>query len=300
MTMEWNPSCHDSLERLLDLAVAEDLGAAGDLATLLLSADARRATGIWRLVARRAGRSCGRSVIPQVLRRMAPAVESRWLGPDAEWQDAEAAQPVAEFRGPLEQMLAAERTLLNFVQRLSGIATLTRTYVAAVAGTGARIYDTRKTTPGHRVLEKYAVRCGGGYNHRFGLFDAVLLKDNHLAGLTPDRLAEAITAMLGRLGRLPATPGFVEVECDSLEQFAELLRLSGVDVILLDNFSLADLRRAVALRGVPRPDGRPELEASGGITVDNIRVVAETGVDRIAVGALTHSAPILDLGLDAV
>lgn len=300
MTTEWNLSCQESLERLLDLAVAEDLGGAGDLSTRLLPEARRRAAGAWRLVARRAGRCCGRSMIGQVLRRMAPAVEAGWLGPDAEWQDVEAGQAVAELRGPLEQMLAAERTLLNFVQRLSGIATLTRAYVAAVAGTGARIYDTRKTTPGHRALEKYAVRCGGGHNHRFGLFDAVLLKDNHLAGLGADRLGEAMGAALGRRGELPSPPGFVEVECDALEQLAELLRVPGIDVILLDNFSLADLRRAVALRGAAGVAGRPELEASGGITLEQARAVAETGVERIAVGALTHSAGILDLGLDAV
>jgi nicotinate-nucleotide pyrophosphorylase (carboxylating) len=186
--------------------------------------------------------------------------------------------------GPERAILTAERVALNFLGRLSGIATLTRRYVDAVAGTGAAILDTRKTTPGLRVLEKHAVACGGGRNHRFGLDDAVLVKDNHLrAAGSVARAVELVRA---------ATDLPVEVECESLDQVRQALA-AGVDAILLDNMSLDELRTAVVLTG-----GRARLEASGGITLDNVRAVAETGVDEISVGALTHSARSLDISLE--
>jgi nicotinate-nucleotide pyrophosphorylase (carboxylating) len=197
-------------------------------------------------------------------------------------------------------MLAAERTLLNFLQHLSGVATLTHRFVTAVAGTHAKIYDTRKTSPGLRTLDKYAVRCGGGHSHRTGLYDAVLIKDNHLAGIPPSRLAHTVSDMLGRIEALPRRPAFVEVECDTTEQFAELLKVVGLDVILLDNFELEGLQEAVKLRDDAGFRGKLELEASGGVTLENVRAVAGTGVERIAVGAITHSAPAFDLSLEAV
>jgi nicotinate-nucleotide pyrophosphorylase (carboxylating) len=189
--------------------------------------------------------------------------------------------------GPLASILTAERTALNFLCHLSGIATLTRRWVEAVAGTGARIRDTRKTLPGLRALEKYAVRCGGGVNHRMSLSDAALIKDNHVAG------AGSVTAAFDAVGKLaPDLP--VEVECDTLEQVAEALA-AGAELILLDNFSVADMAEAVR-----RTAGLARLEASGGLCLQEAAAVAATGVDYLAVGALTHSAPALDIGLDLV
>jgi nicotinate-nucleotide pyrophosphorylase (carboxylating) len=194
---------------------------------------------------------------------------------------------VLRVRARTSAILSAERTALNFLQRLSGIATLARRYVDAIAGTRARILDTRKTTPTWRALEKYAVARGGAHNHRMSLADAVLIKDNHLAALDGD-LAKAV-----RLAREHAAPGTcVEVECDTLAQVAAALD-ARPDVILLDNMSVDDLRAAVELVA-----GRALTEASGGVTLETVRRIAETGVDRISVGALTHSAPALDLGLE--
>ena len=191
---------------------------------------------------------------------------------------------VARVTGAERAILTGERVALNFLGRLSGIATLTRRYVDAVAGTGVAVLDTRKTTPGLRALEKHAVACGGGRNHRFGLDDAVLIKDNHL------RAAGSIAAAVELVRAASDLP--VEVECDTLQQVGEALAV-GVDAILLDNMSLEQLRAAAAL-----VEGRARLEASGGVTLDTIRAIAETGVDEISVGALTHSARSLDVSLE--
>jgi len=191
------------------------------------------------------------------------------------------------LEGRAAAMLSAERVALNFVQRLSGVATLTSRYVAAIAGTGATILDTRKTTPGYRALEKYAVRCGGGTNHRADLADAVLIKDNHLAAMGGD-IAEAV-----RRARALARPGIViQVECDDIAQVRAAVD-AGADSVLLDNMAPVMLRKCVELVA-----GRAVTEASGGITLDTVRAAAESGVDRISVGALTHSAPALDIALD--
>ena len=287
----------EQLDAILKLARQEDLGAHGDLTTLLMPV--YHAVGEWYLVTRQPGRFCGRAVLPAMLQALAPEVRLDWTDPRGDAHDVPAGQTIARFSGLVCQMLAAERTLLNFLQRLSGVATLTSRFVAAAAGTHAKIYDTRKTTPGLRTLERYAVRCGGGHNHRTGLYEAVLIKDNHLADIPTDRLAHAVFEMLNRVETLPIRPAFVEVECDTLEQYAELLKVVGLNVILLDNFELDELRTAVRLRNDAGLRGKVELEASGGITLENVRAVAETGVERIAVGAITHSAPILDLSLDA-
>lgn len=189
--------------------------------------------------------------------------------------------------GPLAGILTAERTALNFLGHLSGIATLTTAWVDAVAGTGAKIRDTRKTLPGLRALEKYAVRCGGGVNHRMSLSDAALIKDNHVAA------AGSVTAALDAVGKLaPDLPA--EVECDTLDQLEEAVA-AGAGLILLDNFTVDELARAVEANG-----GRARLEASGGLRLEDAAAVAATGVDFLAVGALTHSAPVLDIGLDLV
>ncbi|MFH1416878.1 MAG: carboxylating nicotinate-nucleotide diphosphorylase [Planctomycetota bacterium] len=298
---------HDSgineahLQTLLELARREDFGdQAGDLTSLLLPETAYNATGSWSLVAREAGRFCGQAVLPPLLRALAPEVRLDWVDTKIDTKPLSAGDEIARLSGRVCQMLAAERTLLNFLQHLSGVATLTARFVAAVAGTHTKIYDTRKTTPGLRSLEKYAVRCGGGHNHRIGLYDAVLIKDNHLADIPVARLAHTVFEMLGRIDKLPVKPAFVEVECDTLEQLAELLKVVGIDVILLDNFEVDALREAARIRDDAGLRGKIELEASGNATLESVRAIAETGVERIAIGAITHSAPCLDLGLDAV
>ncbi|MEH3089794.1 MAG: carboxylating nicotinate-nucleotide diphosphorylase [Microbacterium arborescens] len=203
-----------------------------------------------------------------------------------------AGQTLATVRGPARAVLTAERVGLNFTQRMSGIATMTRRYVDAVAGTGARIADTRKTTPGLRIVERAAVRDGGGANHRFSLSDAVMLKDNHL-GVLAARGGPLTEALRQAIAALPHTT-HVEVEVDRVDQIEPVLA-AGIDTIMLDNFSLDELRRGVRLVA-----GRAVVEASGGVSLETVRAIAETGVDVISVGALTHSAPALDLGLDLV
>ena len=217
------------------------------------------------------------------------------LDPDATFEDlAKDGDSVtrggrlARVQASARALLAAERTALNLLGRLSGVATLTRAYVDAIDGTRARIVDTRKTTPGLRALEKYAVRCGGGVNHRFGLDDAILIKDNHIASC--GSVAEAVRLAKAAAGHLMK----VEVEIDRLEQLDDALR-HGPDVVMLDNFSLADLAQAVRVT-----NHRAVLEASGGVSLETVRAIAETGVDVISVGALTHSASVLDIGLDAI
>jgi nicotinate-nucleotide pyrophosphorylase (carboxylating) len=198
---------------------------------------------------------------------------------------------LATARGPIPSLLTAERTALNFLQHLSGIATQTRRYVDAIAGLPARILDTRKTLPGWRLLEKYAVRCGGGHNHRTGLYDGILIKDNHLAAIGKASVREAVRlARGGPFGQLP-----VEIEVDTLAQFDEALAV-GPDIVLLDNMTAEQMREAVRRRNAAAP--KVLLEASGGVNLTTVRTIAETGVDRISVGALTHSAPALDIALD--
>ena len=204
---------------------------------------------------------------------------------------------VASLVGPARVLLGLERTLLNFLQRLCGVATLTRRYVDAVEGTSAAIYDTRKTIPGWRQLDKYAVRCGGGTNHRMGLHDAVLIKDNHLAGVDPSRLAAAAD-MVREATALKPPPEFIEFEVDTLMQLESLLTVDGIDILLCDNFTPDQLRAAVALRAQMGLAGKVELEASGGVNLETVRRIAETGIERVSVGALTHSAPALDLAMD--
>ncbi len=289
----------EQLDKLLALARHEDLRSAGDLTSMLLPETALTAEGTWSLVARDDGRFAGAALLPILLESLAPEVRMDWIKDAADRSDLRAGETIARLSGLTCQMLVAERTVLNFLQHLSGIATLTHRFVQAVAGTHAKIYDTRKTTPGLRQLEKYAVRCGGGHNHRSGLYDAVLIKDNHLAGIPTNRLAHAVTEMLGGIPQLPSQPAFVEVECDAIEQLAELLKVVGIDVILLDNFDCDGLREAMRLRDGAGLKGKIELEASGRAALDTVRAIAETGVERIAVGAITHSAAVLDIGLDA-
>lgn len=285
------------LSELIALAKSEDLGS-GDITTALLE-DSDRASS-FALTAKARGVFAGREIVAAILAAYDPAIELDWAKDARDGLPLESTRTcLATLRGPLGSILIAERVLLNFLQRLSGIATLTRSFVDAVRGTNAAIYDTRKTTPGWRSLEKYAVRCGGGCNHRFGLHDAILIKDNHLAGVPTERLAATLFGMLNRIDYANA-PKEIEVEAQSVEQVEQILKVVGVDVILLDNFDVVSLGEAVALRAGLGLKERVKLEASGGVSLRTVWAIAETGVDRISVGALTHSAPALDIALDRI
>ena len=257
--------------------LAEDVGS-GDVTTELLVDE--EATCEARVLLKERGVVCGLLVAAEVFAELGAQLEPLVA-------DGDELEPLklASVTGPARAILTGERLALNLVGRLSGVATLTRRYVDAVAGTGVEIHDTRKTTPGLRALEKYAVRCGGGSNHRAGLDDAVLVKDNHL------QLAGSIADVVAKV-RVAGIP--VEVECESLAQVREAIA-ARADTILLDNMSPAELREAVDL-----VEGRAATEASGGITLENVREIAETGVDRISVGALTHSARSLDVSLEVL
>lgn len=283
----FSPAEADACRRLVELALAEDLGPVGDRTSrALIPADR---PGRAAFVARAAGVVAGLPAAALVCE----AVDLRLVFTPvvADGSPLRPGTMVATVSGPLRALLAAERTALNFLQRLSGVASLTRKYVDAAAGHRAEVLDTRKTTPGWRLLEKYAVRMGGGRNHRIGLFDGVLIKDNHLAGLGGDIPLAVATAR-----NAPGNDSLaVEVEVDTAEQLEEALA-AGADIVLLDNMPPDLLRAAVRRRDAVSP--ATLLEASGGITLSTIAAVAATGVDRISVGALTHSAPALDIGLD--
>ncbi len=265
-------------------SLAEDLGRSGDITSLAcIDAEARLTCAF---VARNVGVIAGLACARLAMRALDP--EARIETYLADGAQVRPGERLAVVEAKARAVLSAERTALNLLGRLSGVATLTRAYVDAVAGTAARIIDTRKTTPGLRALEKYAVRMGGGANHRFGLDDAILIKDNHVAAC--GGVTEALRRARARAGHMVK----IEVEVDSLGQLREALE-GGPDIVMLDNFTLADLREAVAIAG-----GRVVLEASGGVSLTTVGDIARTGVDLISVGALTHSAPVLDIGLDAV
>ena len=265
-------------------ALAEDLAYGPDVTTLAtVPADVQ---GVADLTPRRAGVLAGLPVAAAVF---ALVGEGR-VGTTAHAEDGDATvpgRPVLTASGPVRDLLTAERTALNLISQLSGVATLTRSLDDAVAHTDARIRDTRKTVPGLRSLQKYAVRCGGGVNHRMGLGDEALIKDNHV--LAAGGIAAALAAIRAAAPGLP-----VEVECDTLDQVAEAI-VAGATLVLLDNMTPEQMREAVTMA---RAAGGVELEASGGLTAGTVRGTAETGVDYIAIGALTHSAPVLDIGLD--
>jgi nicotinate-nucleotide pyrophosphorylase (carboxylating) len=205
--------------------------------------------------------------------------------------------PLLRIRGPVRSLLTAERVILNFLQRMGGVATLTQRFVRRIAGTEAKIYDTRKTIPGFRLLDKYAVKAGGGENHRVGLYDGLLVKDNHLAAVPTRELVNYLQPIVNR-SRGEAPSRLVEVEVDSLEQFKEVMKVQGVDVVLLDNMDCPRMEMAVQLRDQAGLKSKLALEASGGVTLETVRTIALTGVDRISVGALTHSATALDISLE--
>ncbi|MGB0084394.1 MAG: carboxylating nicotinate-nucleotide diphosphorylase [Rhodomicrobiaceae bacterium] len=267
---------------ILDAAFAEDLGLSGDITTNAIIPAAESSQAV--IAARKPGRIAGLPIAEAAFRRLDPGVTFDILINDG--GDAHSGDHLAEMVGNTRAILSAERIALNFLGHLSGVATHTRAFARAIEGTNAHICCTRKTTPGLRAFEKYAVRMGGGMNHRFGLFDAVLIKDNHVAAA--GGIGPAITRARQAVGHLIK----IEVEVDRLDQLEEALRYK-IDAALLDNMSLDDLRRAVAMAA-----GRVILEASGGVTLGTVRAIAETGVDLISSGALTHSSPALDVGLD--
>ncbi len=277
----------DAARELIAAAIREDLGMAGDRTTLALIPPDQVATV--RFVVRPGGVVAGLPVAGLVLQSIDPKLnwnlavrDGTFVGPMT---------LIGTVTGPLQSILIAERTALNFLQRMSGVATLTRQYVDAIEGTTAKVYDTRKTIPGYRLLDKYAVRCGGGSNHRIGLYDAILIKDNHIAGVGGD-VREAVT----RARLYEGNAGLaVEIEVDTLEQLKTVLETKP-EIVLLDNMPASVLREAVAIRNQLSPT--TQLEASGGVNLSTIRGMAETGVERISVGAITHSAMALDIGLD--
>ena len=290
----WNEQLQDQWQQLLRLAIREDLGEDGDWTTnALVPEDV--SSGAW-VVAREPGVIAGLPAVELTLWEIEPRLQ--WTTEVDDAQAVAAGERIGLIEGPARGILAAERLVLNLLGRLSGIATLTRAYVDAVAGTKARIYDTRKTTPGWRLLEKYAVRCGGGRNHRTGLHRAVLIKDNHLAlGAETTRFtpAEAVERARQFAGRRAGEQMIIEVEVDTLEQLDGVLP-AGPDIVLLDNIAPATLPEAVTRRDACNP--AIELEASGGVNLDTVADIARSGVERISVGALTRSAVDLDLGLD--
>jgi nicotinate-nucleotide pyrophosphorylase (carboxylating) len=282
----------DKIDELIDLAVEEDYGK-GDPTTLVTVAENETCKA--DLITREEIVVSGMPVIEKVLKRYDQRLNLKILKPDG--STARVADKLGTITGPLRPMLSAERVVLNFLQRLCGVATETQKYVMAVRRTGARIYDTRKTTPGWRMLEKYAVKCGGGYNHRMNLAEAVMFKDNHIAQLK--NLQKDLKKLVDQAKSIKGVK-FVCVEVDHVDdQLDHVLKVPGIDVILLDNMGQWQYKHAVELRN-EMSDGKkkPLLEASGGITLSNVRQVAQCGVDRIAIGAITHSATAVDIGLD--
>lgn len=291
----------DQVRDLILLARREDLGPAGDDVTsrLLIPEDA---VGVGTLVQKDVGVICGLPIVEMVCQAYDERLRVEQIPGfhfdilEGHYSD-QRRMPLVRIRGPLRSLLSAERVLLNFLQHLSGVATLTQRFVRRVEGTRARIYDTRKTLPGFRMLDKYAVRCGGGMNLRIGLYDGLLVKDNHLARVPVRELTGYLTPIVHR-ARAEEAKRLVEIEVDTLEQLREVLKVEGVDVILLDNMDCPTMQRAVQMRDEAGRREKVDLEASGGVTLETVRSVALTGVDRIAIGAITHSAGAMDIGMD--
>jgi nicotinate-nucleotide pyrophosphorylase (carboxylating) len=275
----------EEIRRAVQCAIAEDVGG-GDITTLATVPSSSRSKAV--MIAREPLVVAGLPVADAVFRELSGAIEVVLTAKDGD--RLKAGQPLLHVTGPTQPILTAERAALNFIQRLSGIATFTSQFVDAVSGMRAKILDTRKTTPGLRRLEKYAVICGGGHNHRLGLYDNVLIKDNHLAALRNEKPNPVAAAV--RRAREKCANHRIEVEADTLEQVEQALE-AGADVILLDNMNLVQMRVAVQ-----QAKGRADTEASGGVNLANVRQIAETGVDYISVGAITHSARAVDIALD--
>jgi nicotinate-nucleotide pyrophosphorylase (carboxylating) len=306
--LDWSPAIEDDLRQIVRLAVREDLDRFHDWTTLAIVGSNEQ--GRAAVVVRKAGVIAGLRALPVIIDEMHASIDCEFEAADGD--DIAAGTAVATITGSARDLLVCERPMLNLLGHLSGIATRTREFVRLVDGTAARIYDTRKTTPGWRRLEKYAVHCGGGMNHRTGLYDAVLIKDNHLAlfadeniaddQLTPADAVRRAKAFLQETAsqREPTEPSdhsqlIVEIEIDSLDPLDAVLA-AGPDIVLLDNMRPEKLREAVTRRNELAPT--IQLEASGGVNLSTVRAIAETGVDRISVGEITHSAPALDVALD--
>jgi len=278
---------------LIQMAIEEDLGR-GDVTSELLFKDDTTAKAT--IISREEIVVCGMAIAKEILK----SYDER-LDLDVRIGDgvsAHVGSKLGTIEGPLRSMLSAERVMLNFIQRLSGIATTTMKYVRAIQGTKARIYDTRKTMPGWRLLEKYAVRCGGGYNHRLGLYDGILIKDNHLAQLGRD-FHQKLRGIIAEAKEVKGVK-FVAVEVDHVDhQLNYVLEIPGIDIVLLDNMGQWQLKHAVEMRDkMCGKHKKPLLEASGNITLSNVSAIAQCGIDRIAIGAITHSAKAVDIGLD--
>lgn len=290
---------YDELRDLIQLARREDLRDDDVTSRLMIS---ESAIGVGTLMQKEVGVACGLPIVEMICRTYDERLRVELIPGfhldiiEGRFSDAQRS-PLLRIRGPMRSLLAAERVILNFLQRMSGVATTTHRYARRTAGTSAKIYDTRKTIPGHRLLDKYAVRCGGGMNHRIGLYDGLLVKDNHLAAVPLKEMA-AYLAKVVNACRAEDANRLVEVEVDTLDQLREVLRVDGVQVILLDNMDCPKMELAVDIRNKAGRKGQVEFEASGGVTLETVRRIAETGVERISVGAITHSAPALDIGLD--
>ncbi|MGD0387987.1 MAG: carboxylating nicotinate-nucleotide diphosphorylase [Tepidisphaeraceae bacterium] len=289
----------EDIREIIQLARREDLGDDDVTSRFMISEDA---VGVGTVLQKQVGVTCGLPLVEMICRsyderlRVEPIPGFHLDILEGRFSDARSL-PLLRVRGPMRSLLSAERVILNFLQHLSGVATLTSRFVRRVEGTNARIYDTRKTLPGLRVLDKYAVRRGGGYNHRAGLFDGLLVKDNHIAGVPLKELALHLSQRIAR-SRAEANDRFVEIEVQSLEQFREVLKLEGDFAVLLDNMDCPKMQTAVELRDRAGKEGKVLLEASGGVTLETVRSIALTGVDRIAVGAITHSASALDISME--
>lgn len=287
---DFNLQCRLSAQQLVELSLTEDLRDVGDLTSF--STIPEQLTATVQLAARQGGVLSGLAILSLVFERLPGGVQSVLHMQDG--ASVQAGTIIADMTGPVRSLLIGERTVLNFVSHLSGIASRTAEFVRRVQGTSAVILDTRKTLPGYRALQKYAVLCGGGVNHRMGLFDGVLIKDNHLAA-RGDQSCAAAVAEARRWTTERGLPSAVEIEVDTLEQLRDALQASP-EIVLLDNMAPGMLRQAVRIRDELSPE--TQLEASGGVNLETVRAIAETGVERISVGSLTHSSPALDLGFD--
>jgi len=278
---------------IVDLAVSEDFGTEDITSKLLFKKDLISKAHI---ISREEIMVCGMNVATEILKKYNEKLILKILIEDG--KPAHVGSKIGTIEGPLRSMLSAERVLLNFLQRLSGIATTTAKYVRAIQGTNAKIYDTRKTTPGWRILEKYAVRCGGGHNHRLGLYDAVLIKDNHLAQLGRNFYPK-LKKIIEQARKLEHAK-FIAVEVDHVDDLLNhVLKIPGIDIVLLDNMGQWQLNHAIEMRNkMCGRNKKPMLEASGNVTLNNVSAIAQCGIERIAVGSITHSATAVDIGLD--
>ena len=289
----------DNLRELIRIARNEDLHD-DDVTSRLVVPEGK--IGVGTLVQKDVGMVCGLPIVEMVCRayderlrvELIPGFHMEII--EGRFSDAKTT-PLLRLRGPMRSLLSAERVILNFLQRMSGVATQTARFVRRVAGTGAKIYDTRKTIPGFRMLDKYAVLSGGGHNHRIGLFDGLLVKDNHISSVPGKDLAVYLSSVVAK-SRAEDASRIIEIEVDTLDQLKEVLRVDGIDVILLDNMDCPKMEQAVLLRDKAGKKGKVDLEASGGVTLETARSIAMTGVERVSVGAITHSASALDISLD--